>query len=975
MPRTKANPAAIRAALDAGAPLEEAIAAGFADDPAELVASGAAGLPLTARDATWSASDAETTIRKWASSDGSGDLDKVDWGRYGQAFFWHDDDPQGVGDFKLGFAQNDNGLQAVWAGVTACAAVLQGSRGGVQGISADDRSAIQGKIGAYYAAARKKYDDDTIRPPWDDAGENCADNVAALALVESMSDEEFGTFAGKASMHDFRGDQGEDCAICGKPYDDPIHYGHEDDAAAKAGQLATAPADAPPAQDAPPAGQGEDPAQPHSFKPADGNPAQCAVCGQMEDDPIHDVSDYGIVLSDGRRLVGLYAIAPGAAAWVRVDDGEAPEQEQGDSPPAPVAPATGGAAFSAVLAIEGTPTDDGRMIEEGALEWRELPLTLMAMIEEPEMGGHGGAQVAGRIDTITRQDNQIIGSGSFDTGEFGAEIARLVGEKTLRGVSVDLAIKEYEERWGDDVEGGTTDPLFGESFLFVVKQAVIMGATVCPFPAFAEADIQIAAAGKPIVQHVKEADGYATALTVLGEFQPTDAPDVPTPPGGGSLMIALFPTADQATAIADPDGNVPAEQLHVTLFSGVSGDADAVTSLVDDFAGGYAALSGTVGGAGMFGGETPGDEGEPAETAPDADEGDGGDGAADADQPQVLIVDAPGLGELRFDLADALEAAGMSYAEDHDFTPHITTDYDDSADLEHNFGLIGTALDFAAISIVQSDGTRQDVPLTTGMTASAAGLIDGAPPSAWFDYPIDVVGRDEIVPFTVTADGRVYGHVALFNECHIGSPKGRCITAPHHYQADPDDPTCLVCGARGAAGHSQTWYDYFHLGQVETADGELVNVGQITLGTGHAPTSGLSPKAAAAHYDNTGTATADVRCYENRMGVVVAGALRPEAPAAKVRELRAAKISGDWRSIRGHHELVGLLAVNVPGFPIPRASRGVDAEQQREVALVAAGLVPDEPTEATIEYLQRREQMAAMVRQERMRTLLRHARR
>lgn len=139
MPRTKANPAAIRAALDAGAPLEEAIAAGFADDPAELVASGAAGLPLTARDATWSASDAETTIRKWASSDGSGDLDKVDWGRYGQAFFWHDDDPQGVGDFKLGFAQNDNGLQAVWAGVTACAAVLQGSRGGVQGI---DRKSV-----------------------------------------------------------------------------------------------------------------------------------------------------------------------------------------------------------------------------------------------------------------------------------------------------------------------------------------------------------------------------------------------------------------------------------------------------------------------------------------------------------------------------------------------------------------------------------------------------------------------------------------------------------------------------------------------------------------------------------------------------------------------------------------------------------------------------------------------------------------
>lgn len=695
--------------------------------------------------------------------------------------------------------------------------------------------------------------------------------------------------------------------------------------------------------------------------------------------PAAAIATSDIILADGRKLIGLYAVAldeKGAPTGVEKLEVADPEQEQGDSPPEPPVAATGGAPFKSTLCIEGTPTDDGRLIEEDALTWRELPLTLMAMIEEPEMGGHGGAQVAGRIDSITREGNDVIGTGSFDTGDFGAEIARLVGDKVLRGISVDLAIKEYEERWGDDVEGGMTDPFFGESFLLVVKEAVIMGATVCPFPAFAEAGIELLASGKPSILSVSKQGDVFTGMTVLGEFQPVDAPDVPTPPGGGQLMVALFP--GEADALADPDGNVPADQIHVTLFANVGSDADAVTQVIDDFASSYAALSGVVGGAATFGGATPGDEGEPAETAPDADEGDGGDGGGatpDADVPQVLIIDAPGLGELRFDLADALEAAGIAYATDHDFTPHITTDYDDAADLDYNIGLIGTAVTFGAISIVDADGTRQDVPLTTGMTASAAGMIEGAPPSAWFDYPADLVDRGEVIPFTVTDEGRVYGHVALFNECHIGSPAGKCVTAPHHYQAEEGGSACLVCGARGAAGHSASWYDYFHLGQVETDDGELVNVGQITLGTGHAPvSSGTSAKAAAAHYDNTGTATADVRCYENQMGIVVAGALRPEAPASKVRELRGAKISGDWRSIRGHHELVGLLAVNVPGYPIPRTQRAVvTGDSPREVALVAAGLVPDEPTEALVEHRERRDAMREMVTRERLRLLVRRA--
>jgi hypothetical protein len=32
-------------------------------------------------------------------------------------------------------------------------------------------------------------------------------------------------------------------------------------------------------------------------------------------------------------------------------------------------------------------------------------------------------------------------------------------------------------------------------------------------------------------------------------------------------------------------------------------------------------------------------------------------------------------------------------------------------------------------------------------------------------------------------------------------------------------------------------YDYFHLGEIETAEGDLIRVGQLTISTGHAPGS------------------------------------------------------------------------------------------------------------------------------------------
>lgn len=200
------------------------------------------------------------------------------------------------------------------------------------------------------------------------------------------------------------------------------------------------------------------------------------------------------------------------------------------------------------------------------------------------------------------------------------------------------------------------------------------------------------------------------------------------------------------------------------------------------------------------------------------------------------------------------------------------------------------------------------------LVAAAAPI---APPAAWFANP----NLDGPTPLTVTADGRVFGHAATFDQCHVASPAGEgvCVLAPR----------------------SQTSYAKFHLGSLITDDGESISVGKITMGTGHAGPR-LRAASATAHYDDTGTAVADVRAGEDRFGIWLAGSLRPDVSDEQIRALRASPISGDWRKVDGNLELVAALAVNVPGFPVIPRPQGMVASGEL-TSLVATGMVLDAP--------------------------------
>lgn len=223
-------------------------------------------------------------------------------------------------------------------------------------------------------------------------------------------------------------------------------------------------------------------------------------------------------------------------------------------------------------------------------------------------------------------------------------------------------------------------------------------------------------------------------------------------------------------------------------------------------------------------------------------------------------------------------------------------------------------------------------PIRRVLTASAAGLAPLKPPKDWF-YTEETNGP---CPLTVTADGRVYGHLALWNQCH------RAVGA-----------TCEM------APRSKSGYAYFHTGSLTTDEGEKVNVGRITVGAnGHASVSPyLGTQGAIEHYDETGTVGAFVRAKDGIYGIWLSGAVRSDCPAEKVRDMEANPPSGDWREENGRLELCAALSVPVAGFPVPRYEAALVASgvEERVVALVASGYAeagaPSRTTQRRVETL------------------------
>lgn len=220
-----------------------------------------------------------------------------------------------------------------------------------------------------------------------------------------------------------------------------------------------------------------------------------------------------------------------------------------------------------------------------------------------------------------------------------------------------------------------------------------------------------------------------------------------------------------------------------------------------------------------------------------------------------------------------------------------------------------------AAAVEQVD--REDIKATDdgweAVLVSSAG-VPVQPPLHYFHRPeaLDDWSAGALTVCDPDENGivRTYGYAAEWGVCHIGFD-GRCVEPP---RAGSDD------------------YPEFHLGITRTAEGRITT-GVLTYGVEHRDSDTiLSESPQQCYFDNINNAWASVRIGEDERGIWFSGVVLPGVEADHLVKIEASgQVSGEWK----HGALRACLTVNVPGFPVVRASATYD-EDGNVLALAAS---------------------------------------
>jgi len=542
------------------------------------------------------------------------------------------------------------------------------------------------------------------------------------------------------------------------------------------------------------------------------------------------------------------------------------------------------------------------------------------------------------LDEVWRESDSVMGRGRIDMEDpFGPHLARKIRQKFLRFVSADL--DKVEGRMVCVAEDGTPDD---ETNLATCERQGelytrwrIMGATLVAHPAY-----PLAAISTGPVQPQQPADiaGYDPVWGCVrpngaGGWEPADCGAEDAVPAGPSQdqpydLEHALPTADTAAVAAPATGPAPdtaPTHAGLALKAANTGRILLIQRALDERD--PAAGTWEFPGGGIEEGETP----EAAAFREFAEETgiqlpdtvqvvDGWRSPNGVYQGYVAVLPA----EQEIDINPGPDDRDVSNPDDPDGDITETVAWWDIGALPDMPALRPEARDtpwdlLAAASAedpasAQPDGAMAAaanavpaVDTSDNLTAAAVHIEGWLPPTDWFRSP----DLTELQPITVDPDGRVRGYLAAWGVAHRSFP-GRAVTPPH----------------------SPSGYALFNSRPIHTSEG-LVDVGLITMGTGHAAL-GLDRRSAVAHYDDTGTIAAVVRAGEDSRGIWLAGAVLPDLGEQQRLRLSLSRFSGDWRQEGDGLELVAALAVPTEGFPVPVKRRG----NQGDYALVAAGALP-----------------------------------
>lgn len=536
-----------------------------------------------------------------------------------------------------------------------------------------------------------------------------------------------------------------------------------------------------------------------------------------------------------------------------------------------------------ILAPFDVRSGDGRIIATPAtLRVRQAPRSLLW---QPTLEmGHGGAVVAGRIDRVWIEDGNLMGEGPFDLKSAdGAEAARQLGEGFTNGISVDLDDMIMSEHWFD--AQGNEIPLNEDTDWDALWESGAQPVMVADEWRLMTATM----VPQPAFDQARIQPLYGYTPHDEADLPVESGPRISTDEAGDPGLVASL-IGDASLPVAAADYGWDPEQAKINIFQKYIDQEDGLLE-IDEVSRAFLWVDPDVGVEAMD-----------AYSLGFADLVDGALTIIPAAVEALpALVDALELEEGdRTALQDAvcgLYASVSAALEEFPACPYAEADDADE----------GADVPAEDVPMMEASGT----PIV--LTAAGAVMVfadgDVLPATAFADP--ELAGP---TPLTVTDEGHIYGHVATWGTCHVGFPDV-CVTPPR----------------------SETQYALFHVGEVLTDAGPLP-VGRITLGTGHADAR-MGARPAAEHYDNTGSCVAVCQAGEDAHGIWVAGLLTGNVTDAQIAELRRSPLSGDWRRVNGNLEMVAALAVNVPGFPIPRVLAASGAAGQ-QLSLCAAGAVP-----------------------------------
>jgi hypothetical protein len=859
-------------------------------------ASGSTSLPLSDQGTSWDAGAAAKSLE-------DADLPK--------AFFWRDPDgdANAKSSYKLGFAQRVDGtLTAIWRGVVAAAGALQGARGGVQ-IPDGDVAAVKAKVASYYTKAREKYDDDNIKPPWETSSGQSAAFLLAYAECGALSglDLQFTEVDGEEILVGVGGSgEGMDQFLAVLAY-----WQEEFDTAADGMPDLT---DEEVAADIAEADE-------LGGKPNQGTKPDKRL---RENKPKDNPEESALDAVDAFARYGDMKVAALAAAIIEVRPDLADHEDE-----------IARIARRVSLALTSAAGDVVWGPEEGFMDLlSDVSKALQPSPDADPWTGPWACDVSVNLDKVL-----IVDNGDY----YVAPLAIDAGGDPILSDRTDWVMVEDAGyiAAADDSDSGMSAAKLRDGL------ASLRAAAPAPLPEAAEvipeASDEITPAEAPVAGEIPWHAVFLPEgkLTEDGRSFAPNAVILPPDERARDLPLSLM-AMTKTSAEGGHDGAELAGRIDDMYRNAPLIEADGVFSK-EEYGQMIARMVGSeeltglsvdiapleyewVPRAGWF--DDNGDwiavqnEAGEWEAAPGfeevEDEPDSIEAWLRGADDRVLVITKAVIGMATVcpfpafgDASIALTAAGLPVR--FQWVTKIEVD-------RQALVAAGLCEDCTEAEVVHV-GEEGAPEFQNGfgnvereaVTAAAAGPVPMKPPAEWFNDP----EFSELTPMTITEDGRIFGHCWQWETCHLSFDT--CVVAPH----------------------SETNYAYFMLGEIECEDGERLAVGKITIDTGHAGTR-LSRLDAIRHYDDTGTVAAYVCFGEDEHGGWFAGTLAPDLPEETLVALRGSTPSGDWRGVDGNLELVAILAVNVPGFPVPRGLVAAGADGDPEpVSLIAAGVVTD----------------------------------